>query len=139
MDRLPNFGFDETTRRIVQNIDVLWLRHNLILKAFEVESTTTIYSGLLRLNDLVLSQPNNNIDLHLVAQLSRREKVQNQLYRPSFRSLLRQCSFVSFDEVEKRIKQLDALSLESGIQVSGLIRGEKFTLPEHYIYPSSPL
>ena len=53
--RLPNFGFEENTRRIVQNIDVLWLRRNVIRKAFEIESTTSIYSGLLRLNDLVLS------------------------------------------------------------------------------------
>src|SRR6266496_1705804 len=26
LGRLPNFGFDENTRRIVQNIDVLWLQ-----------------------------------------------------------------------------------------------------------------
>jgi len=30
LDRLPNFGFDENTRRIVQNIDVLWLTRNVI-------------------------------------------------------------------------------------------------------------
>lgn len=59
LDRLPNFGFDENTRRIVQNIDMLWLIRNVIHRAFEVESTTAIYSGLLRLNDLVLAQPNN--------------------------------------------------------------------------------
>ena len=44
LDRLPNFGFDENTRRIVQNIDVLWLIRNVIRRAFEVESTTSIYS-----------------------------------------------------------------------------------------------
>src|SRR2546423_3251497 len=52
--RLPHFGFEENTRRIVQNIDVLWLARNVIRKAFEIESSTAIYSGLLRLNDLVL-------------------------------------------------------------------------------------
>jgi hypothetical protein len=46
LDRLPNFGFEENTRRIVQNIDVLWLKRNVIQKAFEVEATTSIYSGL---------------------------------------------------------------------------------------------
>ncbi len=29
LERLPNFGFDENTRRIVQNIDVLWLTKNV--------------------------------------------------------------------------------------------------------------
>jgi hypothetical protein len=42
LERLPNFGFDENTRRIVQNIDVLWLMRNVIHRAFEVESTTSI-------------------------------------------------------------------------------------------------
>ena len=35
LDKLPNFGFEENTRRIVQNIDVLWLKKNVIRKAFE--------------------------------------------------------------------------------------------------------
>jgi hypothetical protein len=66
LERLPNCGFDENTRRIVQNIDVPWLIRNVIHRAFEVESTTSIYSGLLRLNDLVLAQPNNQIDFSLL-------------------------------------------------------------------------
>src|SRR5207249_3595746 len=74
LGRLPNFGFDENTRRIVHNIDVLWLSKNVITKAFEVESTTSVYSGLLRLNDLVLAQPNNLIDLYIVADSSRRHR-----------------------------------------------------------------
>ena len=57
LERLPNFGFEEGTRRIVQNIDVLWLKKNVIVKAFEIESTTAIYSGLLRLNDLASRNP----------------------------------------------------------------------------------
>lgn len=91
LDKLPNFGFEENTRRIVQNIDVLWLNRNVILKAFEIESTTVIYSGLLRLNDLVLAQPNNQIDLYIVASRTRRGSVYNQLVRPSFHQLIHQC------------------------------------------------
>lgn len=44
--KLPNFGFDENARRIVRNIDALWINRNVITKAFEIESTTAIYSGL---------------------------------------------------------------------------------------------
>lgn len=50
--------FDPATTRIVELIDVLWLDGNSIVAAFEVESTTPIYSGLLRMSDLVSMQPN---------------------------------------------------------------------------------
>lgn len=136
LDRLPNFGFEENTRRIVHNIDVLWLTKNVIRKAFEVESTTSIYSGLLRLNDLVLAQPNNSIDLYIVADGKRRERVLNQLIRPSFQELARQCQFLDFASVDEAINRVESLKLRKGAYVSGLLEGERFTLPEHYIYPT---
>src|SRR5207302_5936868 len=74
-EKLPSFGFDENTRRVISNIDVLWLKGNVICRAFEIEATTSIYSGLLRLNDLILAQPNNRIDLCVVAEASRRARV----------------------------------------------------------------
>ena len=43
--------FDEATNRTIELIDVLWLKGNAIVAAFEVESTTSIYSGLLRMSD----------------------------------------------------------------------------------------
>jgi hypothetical protein len=134
--RLPNFGFDENTRRIVENIDVLWLSRNVISKAFEIESTTSIYSGLLRLNDLVLAQPNTHVDLYLAAPTSRRGRVHSQLLRPTFQPLLPKCAFISFEEIEKQTKHLESFSIENGARVSGLLRGEKFAVPEHFIYPT---
>ena len=136
LDRLPNFGFEENTRRIVQNIDVLWLTKNVIRKAFEVESTTSIYSGLLRLNDLVLAQPNNQIDLYIVASSKRRDRVQNQLIRPSFQQLLTTCKFVSFESIDAQLERLKAVQLDKGMRISGLIEGEQFSVSDHYIYPS---
>jgi hypothetical protein len=135
LDRLPNFGFEENTRRIVHNIDVLWLTKNVIRKAFEVESTTSIYSGLLRLNDLVLAQPNNSIELYIVADGRRRERVFNQFIRPSFQELARQCQFLDFASIEEAIDRVESLKLKKGAHVSGFIEGERFTLPEHYTYP----
>ena len=136
LDRLPNFGFEENTRRIVHNIDVLWLTKNVIRKAFEVESTTSIYSGLLRLNDLVLAQPNNQIQLFIVADRRRRDRVFNQLLRPSFQELAPQCELLSFDAVEEAINRIESLKLGKSGRVSGLLEGEKFTIPDRYIYPS---
>jgi len=137
LNRLPNFGFEENSRRIVQNIDVLWLKKNVIRKAFEIESTTSIYSGLLRLNDLILAQPNNQIDLYIVAGMRRRGRVYDQLIRPSFHSLLSACKFASFESIEDQLKHLERFPVESGVQVRGLISGEKFQLPEHFVYPSN--
>jgi len=134
--KLLNFGFEENTRRIVQNIDVLWLSGNVIQKAFEIESTTSVYSGLLRLNDLVLAQPNIRIELFIAAMRAKRERVYSQLLRPSFQPLLTKCAFLSFEEIEKQMKHLEALPLDSGTRVSGLVRGEKFKIPEHFLYPS---
>jgi hypothetical protein len=136
LDRLPNFGFDENTRRIVQNIDVLWLIRNVIHRAFEVESTTLIYSGLQRLNDLVLAQPNNQIALFVVAPAERREKVFNQLIRPSFRALAHRCEFLSFEEVDDAVERVESLSDNTSIRVSGLLEGEQFEFDDHYIYPT---
>lgn len=136
LNKLPNFGFDENTRRIVQNIDVLWLTRNVIRKAFEVESTTSIFSGLLRLNDLVLAQPNNQIDLYIVASRKRRNRVQNQLIRPSFQQLIRQCRFVDFESIETQLERLQAIQIDKDVRVSGLIEGEQFSIPDHYVYPS---
>jgi hypothetical protein len=135
LERLPNFGFDENTRRIVQNIDVLWLRRNVILKAFEIESTTSIYSGLLRLNDLVLAQPNIQIDLYILAAKARRERVFSQLLRPSFQSLLPKCGFLTFEHITEQMNHLQNFPVESGARISGLIKGEKFTMPDHFLYP----
>ena len=135
MDRLPRLGFDEVTRRVVQNIDVLWLDRSAILKAFEIESTTTIYSGLLRLNDLVLAQPNNRIDLYLAAGNARRDHVARQLLRPSFRPLLPRCTFLGFDHIREQAQKLDSLAGADGLRVSGLLAGERFEVPDHVVYP----
>ena len=136
VSRLPNFGFDENTRRIVQNIDVLWLAKNVIRKAFEIESTTSIYSGLLRLNDLVLSQPNVRIELYVAAGRARRDKVYKQLLRPSFQSLLPKCQYLPFEEIGKQIGRLHSFTANSDVRVTGLLRGERFELPDHVLYPS---
>jgi hypothetical protein len=136
IERLPNFGFDENTRRIVQNIDVLWLTRNVIHRAFEVESTTSIYSGLLRLNDLVLAQPNNQIRLFVVAPATRRERVFNQLIRPSFHALASQCQFLTFEMVDDAVSRVESLKGGKGVRVSGLLEGERFHFQDQYIYPT---
>jgi hypothetical protein len=83
---LPN-QFDEATNRTVELIDVLWLKGNAFVAAFEIESTTSIYSGLLRMADLLAMQPNLTIPLYLVAPDDRRTKVFSEVNRPTFSRL----------------------------------------------------
>jgi hypothetical protein len=102
--------FDEATNQTVELIDVLWMRGNAIVAAFEIESTTSIYSGLLRMSDLVAMQPNLNIPLYLVAPDERREKVLMEVNRPTFTRLsppLNQiCRFLPFSALRSQIPQL---------------------------------
>jgi len=53
-------------------------------KSFEVEHTTSIYSGILRMADLMALQPNLNIRAHIVAPFDRKDKVLQEISRPVF-------------------------------------------------------
>jgi hypothetical protein len=44
-DELP-LQFDEATNHTIELIDVLWIKGKAIVAAFEIESTTSIYSGV---------------------------------------------------------------------------------------------
>ncbi|WP_050182235.1 hypothetical protein [Domibacillus robiginosus] len=69
-------------------IDVLWLdNNNNIVSGFEVEKSTSIYSGILRLNDLALSINKGQNFFYLVAPEKREKEIKAQLLRPSFKSL----------------------------------------------------
>lgn len=104
LDELP-LGYDDTTIKTIEQIDVLWLRKRSIVRAFEVEHTTSVYSGLLRMADLVALQPNINIKLHIVAPAEKREKVLQEIQRPVFsllegRALSEMCTYLSYDSIK---------------------------------------
>jgi hypothetical protein len=105
LESLP-LAFDATTVATVEQIDVLWLDRRSIVRAFEVEGTTAIYSGLLRMADLVALQPNLKVKLHIVADADRRDKVMREIQRPVFSLLeggaLRDfCTYISYDHVRE--------------------------------------
>jgi hypothetical protein len=102
--------FDDPTNRTVELIDVLWLRENAIVAAFEVESTTSIYSGLLRMSDLIAMQPNLNIPLYLVAPEERRTKVFEEVNRPTFSRLnppmAQVCRYIAFGALRQKLQEV---------------------------------
>lgn len=110
--RLPQ-PFDPATRRIVEHIDALWLQGNAIVAAFEIESTTTIYSGLLRMADLVAMQPNLKLALYIVAPDERRAKVIFEVNRPVFRQLqpplAHLCRYLSFSALRHKAVEVEAV------------------------------
>ncbi|MCX5815158.1 MAG: EVE domain-containing protein [Proteobacteria bacterium] len=102
--------FDDATNRTIELIDVLWLQGDAILAAFEVEHTSSIYSGLLRMSDLVSMQPNIKLNLYLVAPDDRREKVFTEINRPTFARLKpplpKICKFISYVQLKKEIEAI---------------------------------
>lgn len=116
IDVLP-LNYDEITISTIENIDVLWLKGRSIVRAFEVEHTTAVYSGILRMADLLALQPNMDIKLHIVAPEMRKQKVFTEIQRPVFSLLERAplsecCTFLSYDAVEEllAIKHLGHVS-----------------------------
>ncbi len=94
------------TLRTIEQIDVLWLKGHSIVRAFEVEHTTSIYSGILRMADLLALQPNMDIKLHIVAPDERKEKVFQEIRRPVFSMfekgpLSNRGSYIGYENVSK--------------------------------------
>lgn len=109
VDDLP-LNYDRVTFRTIENIDVLWLKRKRLVRAFEVEHTTAVYSGLLRMADLLALQPNIDIKLHIVAPETRRDKVLDEIQRPVFAlldkgPLAESCSFLSYEALEALAQQ----------------------------------
>jgi hypothetical protein len=77
-------GYDEVAH-ILSEIDVVWIRQggNTIEGLFEVEHSTSIYSGLLRFYDLLLTNPKLS-HFSIVSDDSRRSVFTRQLHRPTF-------------------------------------------------------
>jgi hypothetical protein len=108
LSKMPNLGFDQDTSRIIENIDVIWLKGSVIQCAFEVEHTTSVYSGILRLADLVASQPNTAIKLFIVAPKDRKPKVVSELNRPVFRDqLCTHCKYIPYDKLEATLAKIE--------------------------------
>jgi type II restriction enzyme len=84
---LPAGGMPDDVRRTVELIDVIWLKGDRVECAFEVEKSTSIYSGMLRLIDLAASLGDRRYDFFVVIPDKREREVVAQLSRPAFQDL----------------------------------------------------
>ncbi len=87
---------------ILSEIDVIWMTRggDVIEGLFEVEHTTTVYSGLLRFNDILLTDPKVS-RFSIVSNETRRALFSRQLFRPTFRKsgLAELTSFLEYSNV----------------------------------------
>lgn len=83
----PNLHLEPEAKKSIQLIDTTWFKGDVPIACFEIECTSQIYSGLLRMTDIIASMPNNQLRFYIVAPISRRNKVRKEFNRPVFKQL----------------------------------------------------
>ncbi len=93
----------EPAMQALQEVDVIWLGRgsNELRALYEVEHSTPIYSGLLRLNDVCLASAGGEPTYAVVAKGTKRSAFVRQVNRPTFRAsgLSRLCTFLKYRDV----------------------------------------
>jgi type II restriction enzyme len=105
LDNLPQFA-GPVTMHTAKAIDVIWFKKRTAQPVcfFEIEHTTSMYSGLLRLNDVKTDYP---IPLaFVIAPKERRSMFDNQIVRRTFAQseLGEVCQFMDYEQVEALLK-----------------------------------
>lgn len=101
--KLPNVFLSKDVYKTVSLIDVIWLdKKGQFVGAFEVEKSTSIYSGILRLHDLATSMVDGKCHLYLIAPNKREREIQAQLLRPSLQTSLASMpiSYITFSDLK---------------------------------------
>lgn len=105
--------FSQKTEKIIQLIDVIWFRKDCqqIEAAFEVECTTSIYSGLLRMADLSLCLKRGlftynapDCPCYIVIPKAKKRLFEKQLGRPIFQELqiFQLCKAINIEDIESK-------------------------------------
>jgi hypothetical protein len=108
LKKLPGMGLSHEALRRISRIDAIWATQNAPVCAFEVETSTSIYSGLLRMSDLLAVVPAWNIQIYIVAPRDRQKKVMAALDRPTFRKIgpSEYCRYIPSEELSALIARV---------------------------------
>lgn len=108
LEKLPRMGLSDEAAKRISLIDVIWIKQNSPVAAFEIETSTSIYSGLLRMSDLLSVVPALNIQIYIVAPKERQNKVLSELGRPTFRriGLSEYCRYISSEDLSDLIAKV---------------------------------
>ena len=104
----PKMNLEKEVNTTVGLIDIVWFEKNTNVPvcAFEVEKSTSIYSGILRLTDLSCSLNDCKVNLFIVLPNKREKEVVMQLTRPSFKNNQTDIEYILFSEL---MEHCDAL------------------------------
>lgn len=101
ISKFPELPCDKDTQNTIKLIDVLWFEKgtNNIIGAFEVEKSTSIYSGILRLSDLYFSISDGDEVFYIIIPDSREKDVIQQLNRPVIKKSEMNIKYILFSEL----------------------------------------
>ncbi|MBK7381030.1 MAG: hypothetical protein IPJ03_18935 [Ignavibacteriales bacterium] len=101
LNEFPVIQIDKETLNTIQLVDVLWFKKDTsnIVGAFEVEKSTSIYSGILRLTDLAYSIADGDEVFYIIIPDSRERDVILQLSRPSIKKISVPLKYILFSEL----------------------------------------
>lgn len=104
----PQIALDRETLNTVRLIDVLWFEKgtNNVIAAFEVEKSTSIYSGILRLTDLSYTIADGDEVFYLIVPDKREKDVLVQLSRPAIKNLNTTIKYILFSELRQHCDAL---------------------------------
>ncbi len=107
-NEFPTLTTEKETLSTIKLIDVLWFQKGTsnVLCAFEVEKSTSIYSGILRLTDLSYTVSDGDETFYLVVPDNREKDVMMQLARPSIKKINIPLKYILFSELQKNCDAL---------------------------------
>jgi len=108
LEKFPRLNVEPDVQKTICLIDVIWFKKETdkIVCAFEVEKSTSIYSGILRLSDLSYSLPSDNSKLYIVAPDEREKEVKLQLNRPTIKNASIEIKYILFNELRENCDAL---------------------------------
>ena len=97
----PVLPLEKDTLNTVKLIDILWFEKNTsnVVAAFEVEKSTSIYSGILRLTDLSYSIADGDETFYIVIPDRREKDVLLQLSRPALKNNRVEIRYILFSDL----------------------------------------
>lgn len=92
----------------IERIDVLWLQDDNIVAAFEVEHSTNINSGLLRMSDMLVAMKGTTILTYIVAPNGRLDEAKKKMNRPTFKvtGQTDSCRFIPYSDLRDKYKEV---------------------------------
>jgi type II restriction enzyme len=102
LSEIPSFTNPQTLS-IAKYVDVIWFKRNTLqpVRFFEIENSTSIYSGLLRFNDIKIDYPVQKATVVIPA--ARQDLFDKQIDRRSFKysELSDICDSMTYDDLKK--------------------------------------